>query len=158
MRNIIIYLVILIIGVGTGTGEIIYLYPSLLSKAPAPVVESIPYNAAKAVPITETNIESNLSNPSHYIRFDLQFSVEPQALTSAGGNATAAAGGTGTGSSRLDAKIRNALINLARSSSYSQITTSGGVSTFKLQVKEVLESIFGPGTIGQVYFPNLITQ
>lgn len=158
MRNVIIYLVILIIGVGVGAGGIIYLEPSMLSKTPAPVVEAIPYNAAKAVQITETNIESNLSNPSHYIRFDLQFAVAPQALKSAGGNATAAAGGTGTGSPGLDAKIRNAMINLARSSSYSQLTASGGISTFKLQVKEVLESIFGPGTVGQVYFPNLITQ
>ncbi len=158
MRNIIIYLVILIIGVGVGAGGIIYLEPSLLSKTPAPVVESIPYNAAKAVPITETNIESNLANSSHYIRFDLQFSVAPPALISAGGSATAAAGGTGTGSAALDAKIRNAMINLARSTTYGQLTTSGGVSTFKLLVKEVLQSIFGPGTIGPIYFPNLITQ
>lgn len=158
MRNVIIYFVILIVGIGVGAGGIIYLEPSLLSKTPAPVVESIPYNAAKAVPITETNIESNLSNPSHYIRFDLQFSVAPEALTSAGGSATAAAGGTGTGSAALDAKIRNAMINLARSSAYSQLIASGGISTFKLQVKEVLESIFGPGTVGHVYFSNLITQ
>ncbi len=158
MRKVMIYLLVWIVGIAMGAGGIIYLEPSMLSKAPAPVVESLPYNPQTAVPITESDIESNLSNVNHYINFTLEFSVAPQALTTAGGSATAAAGGTGTGSTTLDAKIRNAMINLARSSSYGQLTSTGGLSTFKEQVTEVLEAIFGPGTIGQVYFPSLMTQ
>jgi len=74
-----------------------------------------------------------------------------------GGSAQGASGG-GTGSPALDARIRNALINLARSTSYSQLNSSGGTATFRLQVDEVLQSVFGPGTIGRVYFPSLLTQ
>lgn len=158
MKKILAYVLVLVLGLAIGAGGIIFFEPSLLSKAPAPVVESLPFNPKTAVSVTESDIESNLSVPNHYISFELEFSVAPQALQAQGGSATAASGGTGTGSANLDAKIRNAMINLARSTSYGQLTSSGGLATFKAEIKEILEGIFGPGTIGQVYFPSLMTQ
>lgn len=130
----------------------------MLSHAPAPVVEALPFNAKKAIPITETGIQSNLAGQTHYVSFDLQFEVMPGALKSAGGKATASSSTSGTGSAELDAKIRNELIALARSTSYGQLTSSGGLTAFKAQVTEVLDSIFGPGAVGDVYFSNLLTQ
>ena len=127
MKKILLYVLVLVLGLAIGAGGIIYLEPSLLSKTPAPVVESLPFNQKTAVSVTEAEIESNLSFPNHYISFEIEFSVTPQALMAQGGIATAASGGTGTGSANLDAKIRNAMINLARSTSYAQLTSSGGL-------------------------------
>jgi flagellar FliL protein len=149
---------IFIIGLALGAGGIIKFEPSLLSKTPAPVVVSAPFNAKTAVSVTETGIQSNLAQTSHYINFDLEFQVSGPALTTAGGSAAAAAGGTGTGSTSLDAEIRNKLIALARSTPYSEFTSSGGLTVFKSQVSDILQSIFGPGTVQNIYFSNLLTQ
>lgn len=157
IKRILLYGLILIIGAIGGASGIVFGAPSLLSHAPRPVVESAPFNSAKAISITESGIQSNLSGSNHYVRFDVEFLVSPPALIAQGGSAQGASGG-GTGSPALDARIRNALINLARSTSYSQLNSSGGTATFRLQVDEVLQSVFGPGTIGRVYFPSLLTQ
>lgn len=159
MKKILLFVIIFIVGLAAGAGGIIELEPSLLSHTPAPVVEAAPFNAKTAVAITETGIESNLAQTQHYISFDLEFEVTPEALTTAGGSPTAAAGGSGgTGSTRLDAEIRNQLIALARSTPYAQFSNSGGITVFRDQVSEILQSIFGPGTVQDVYFSNLLTQ
>lgn len=159
MKRILLFVIIFVVGLAAGAGGIIKLEPSMLSKAPSPVIESAPFSAKTAISITETGIESNLSQSQHYISFDLEFEVTPAALTSAGGNAAAATGGSGgTGSTKLDAEIRNQLIALARSTPYSQFSSSGGLTVFKADVSEILQSIFGPGTVQDVYFSNLLTQ
>lgn len=158
MKKVLIYVVIFLFGSGSGAAALVLGAPSLLSHNPRPVVASVPYNPATAIGVTQTGIESNLATSGHYIRFDVEFSVTKAALLAQGGSTAAAQGNTGTGSAQLDAKIRNSLINLARSTPYQELTQSGGLSTFKTQVKGVLESIFGPGTIGPVYFSSLMTQ
>ncbi len=159
MKKILLFLMIFVVGLAVGAGGIIKLEPSLLSHSPAPVVEAAPFNSKTAVSVTETGIQSNLAQAQHYISFDLEFEVTPAALTAAGGSVTAAAGGAGgTGSPKLDADIRNQLIALARSTSYAEFTNSGGLTVFRDQVSTILESIFGPGTIRDVYFSNLLTQ
>ena len=159
MKKILLFVIIFVVGLGAGAGGIITLEPSMLSKTPAPVIQSVPFDAKTAVSVSETSIQSNLAGNNHYVSFDLEFSVMPAALTSAGGSATAgSSGGSGTGSAQLDAEIRNQLIALARSTPYSLFSTSGGLTVFKAEVSEVLQSIFGPGSIGNVYFSNLLTQ
>ena len=158
MKRILIFVAIFVVGLAIGAGGIIKFEPSMLSHAPPPVVESAPFNPKTAVSVSETGIQSNLAQTNHYINFDLEFEVSGSALTSAGGSATAATGGSGTGSAQLDAQIRNQLIALARSTPYSEFTTSGGLTVFKDQVSEILQSIFGPGTVQNVYFSNLLTQ
>lgn len=158
MKRILMLVGIFIVGLAIGAGGIIKFEPSLLSKTPPPVVEAAPFNAKTAVSITESGIESNLAQTTHYISFDLEFQVAGPALTAAGGSASAAAGSGGTGSAPLDAEIRNQLIALARSTPYAEFSNSGGLTVFKDQVSEVLQSIFGPGTVQNVYFSNLLTQ
>ncbi|MCL4318977.1 MAG: flagellar basal body-associated FliL family protein [Firmicutes bacterium] len=158
MKKVLIFLLIFLLGAGSGAAALILGAPSLLSHKPSPIVASLPYNPSQAIGVTETGIESNLSTSGHYVRFDLEFSVTKEALRAQGGSATQAQGGAGTGSPELDAKIRNDLISLARSLPYGEFSSSGGLSTFKTQVKGVLESIFGPGTIGPIYFSSLMTQ
>ncbi|MCY0865282.1 MAG: flagellar basal body-associated FliL family protein [Sulfobacillus sp.] len=160
MKKVLVYLIVFILGVAGGAAGIIFLDPSLLSHQPAPVVEALPYNPSQAVSVTETGIESNLSGNVHYVNFDVEFQVMPQALTGAGGTASGSgsSGSGGTGSPVLDARIRNALIALARSTTYQQLTSSGGMTVFKAEVSTVLQSIFGPGTIGNIYFPSFLTQ
>ncbi len=158
LKKILVFVIIFVVGLGAGAGGIITLEPSLLSKTPPPVVQSVPFDAKTAVSVSETGIQSNLSGNNHYVSFDLEFSVMPAALTSAGGTVAGAAGGSGTGSAQLDAEIRNQLIALARATPYSLFSTSGGLTVFKAEVSEILQSIFGPGSIGKIYFSNLLTQ
>ncbi|PSR23367.1 MAG: flagellar basal body protein FliL [Sulfobacillus acidophilus] len=158
MKKMLLFAVIFIVGLAVGAGGIIFLEPSMLSHTPAPVVLSAPFNPKTAVSVTESGIESNLAQTDHYISFDLEFQVSPAALTSAGGSASGAAGGSGTGSATLDAQIRNELIALARSTSYAALTSSGGLTVFKAEVSEILQSIFGPGQVQNIYFSDLLTQ
>ncbi|NMP23076.1 flagellar basal body-associated FliL family protein [Sulfobacillus harzensis] len=158
MKKILLFVIVFIVGLGAGAAGIIFMEPSMLSHTPPPVIESVPFNPQTAVPITETGIQSNLAGNTHYVSFDLEFEVMPAALKSAGGTATASSGSTGTGSALLDAKIRNQLIALARSTPYSEFTSSGGITVFKDQVSTILQSIFGPGSVSDVYFSNLLTQ
>lgn len=158
MKRILVFVAIFVLGLAVGAGGIIKFKPSMLSHTPPPVILSAPFDAKTAVSVTETGIQSNLAQTNHYISFDLDFQVSPAALTSAGGSAASASGGTGTGSSALDAEIRNQLIALARSTPYSEFANSGGLSVFRDQVSEILQSIFGPGTVQKIYFSNLLTQ
>lgn len=158
MKKILLFIVIFIVGLGAGAAGIVFLEPSLLSRTPAPVIESVPFSAKTAIAVTETGIQSNLAGNSHYVSFDLEFEVMPAALKAAGGMATAASGSSGTGSAVLDAKIRNQLIALARSTPYTEFTSSGGITVFKDQVSRVLQSIFGPGSVSDIYFSKLLTQ
>lgn len=158
VKRILGFFLVFVIGVAVGAVGLIKGDPSLLSKRPAPVVESLPVNPLTAISVTEANIESNLAGSSHYVRFDVEFLVAPQALKAQGGNSQGGGSSGGTGSAALDARIRNALIDLARATTYSELTNSGGLSTFRLRVSEVLQSIFGPGTVAHIYFPTLVTQ
>lgn len=158
MKKLLVFVLVFVLGAGAGAAALIFGVPSLLSHTPKPVVEALPYNPLTAIPVTESGIQSNLGSSGHYVSFNLEFDVALPALTAQGGTKAGADGGTGTGSTVLDAKIRNDLINLARSTPYHEFTTSGGLSTFKVQVKTVLESVFGPGTVGPVYFSSLMTQ
>ncbi len=158
MKKILLFIIVFVVGLGAGAGGIIFLEPSMLSHTPPPVIESAPFDPKTAVSITETGIQSNLAGNSHYVSFDLEFQVTPAALKAAGGVSSSASGGSGTGSSALDAQIRNQLIALARSTPYSVFLSSGGLTLFKDQVSEVLQSIFGPGTVKNIYFSNLLTQ
>lgn len=159
MKQILMWGLAFVVGIAVGAGGIVKGFPSLLSKKPAPIVVADPYNPSKAVPVSFTGLESNLAGGSHYINFSLTFSVMPAALATQGGNAGAGGGGTGgTGNSDLNARIQNALLSLARSTSYHQLNAPGGVSTFKSEVSLVLQSIFGPNTVGHIYFPSFLTQ
>ncbi len=158
MKKILLFVIIFIVGLGAGAAGIVFLEPSMLSHTPPPVIEAVPFSSKTAVAITETSIQSNLAGNSHYVSFDLEFEVMPAALTAAGGSATAASGGSGTGSAELDAKIRNQLIALARSTPYSELVSSGGMTVFKDQVSAILQSIFGPDSVSDIYFSNLLTQ
>ena len=158
MKRILLFVIIFVVGLGVGAGGIVTLFPSMLSHTPPPVIQSAPFDPKTAVSITETGIQSNLAQSSHYVSFDLEFQVSPAALASAGGSAASASGGTGTGSPSLDAEIRNQLIALARSTNYSEFSTSGGLTVFKAQVSDILQSIFGPGSVQNIYFSNLLTQ
>lgn len=153
-----LFLVIFVVGLGAGAAGIVFLEPALLSHTPAPVIEAVAFNAKKAVTVTESGIQSNLAGNSHYVSFDLTFEVMPVALTAAGGSTAGASGGTGTGSPELDAKIRNQLIALARSTPYTEFSSSGGLTVFKAQVQNVLQSVFGPSSVEDIYFSNLLTQ
>jgi flagellar basal body-associated protein FliL len=159
IQRIGMFLVIFVVGVLVGAGGIVEGFPALLSHKPAPIVEAVPYNPLKAVPVSYTGIESDLDGGQHYVDFSLTFSVMPQALTTQGGAAQSSSSGTsGTGNALLDAKVENDLLNLARSTTYQQLSSPGGVDTFKAQVSVVLQSIFGPDTIGDVYFPSFLIQ
>jgi flagellar basal body-associated protein FliL len=158
LKKILVYLVTFIVGLAAGAAGIVFLEPSLLSHTPPPIVEAVPFNPKTAVSVTESDIQSNLAGIGHYVSFDLEFQVMPQALTAAGGSVAGAAGGSGTGSPVLDAKIRNQLIALARSTTYGELTSSGGLTVFKDEVSEILQSIFGPDTVGNIYFSDLLTQ
>jgi flagellar FliL protein len=158
VKKILIFVLIFLLGAGAGAAGLVFGAPALLSHAPKPVIEALPYNPETAVSVTESAIESNLGSSGHYLSFNLEFDVTPAGLRSQGGTTAGAAGGSGTGSPVLDAKIRNDLINLARSMPYNEFTSSGGLSTFKIQVKTVLEGVFGPGSIGPIYFSSLMTQ
>lgn len=158
MKKILLFVIIFIVGLGAGAAGIVFLEPSMLSHTPPPVIASVPFNSKTAVSVTETGIQSNLAGNSHYVSFDLEFQVAGPALKSAGGTAAASSGSSGTGSAALDAQIRNQLIALARSTSYTEFSSSGGLTVFKSQVSDVLQSIFGPGTVKNIYFSNLLTQ
>lgn len=156
MKRILVFVLVFVLGAAGGAAGVAVLAPGLLHKTPP--ASTVAYSAQTGVTVTESGIESNLADVNHYIRFDIEFAVSPQALTAAGGTVAGAQGGSGTGSAILDARIRNALVDVCRSTSYGAVSTSGGLSTFKADVSEVLQSIFGPGSIGPIYFSSVITQ
>lgn len=159
MKQFVMWGLAFVVGVAVGAGGIIKGFPALLSKRPAPIVVAAPYNPAKAVPVSFSSLQSNLAGGGHYINFSITFSVMPAALSTLGGKPSAGGSGTsGTGNPDLDARIQNALLNLARSTSYATLNAPGGMSTFKSEASLVLQSIFGPDTIGHIYFPTFLTQ
>lgn len=161
MKRIMMLVLIFIGGLVVGAGGIVEGFPALLSHQPAPIVEAEPFSSTKAVPVSYTGLQANLNGGGHYLSYSLTFSVMPQALTALGGVASSGSGSSsssGTGNTSLDAKIENDLISLAHSTSYAQLTAPGGEATFKAQVSVVLQSIFGPGTIGPIYFPSFMYQ
>lgn len=155
MKRLIVLVLVFVLGVGSGGGAMFMFGKTVLGQGAAPPA---PFNAATAVSVVESSIQSNLAGGSHYVRFSVQFTVAPAALVAAGGTVAGAKGGAGTGSALLDAKIQQDLVELARSTSYTAVTSAGGMSTFRRLVQLVLESVFGNGTIGQVYFPSFLTQ
>ncbi len=159
IKRIGMFVLIFLAGVVIGAGGIVKGFPALLSHKPAPIVEALAFNALKAVPVSYTGLESDLAGGKNYLSYSLTFSIMRQALTAQGGTPSSGSSTTsGTGNPVLDAKVENALLNLARSTSYQELSASGGEETFKAQVSLVLQSIFGPGTIGDVYFPTFLTQ
>ena len=153
------FVLMFVVGLLVGAGGIVEGFPALLSHKPAPIVEAAPFNRLTAVPVTYTGLPSTLSGGQHYLSYSLTFSVMPEALAAQGATAPASGSGTsGTGDPELDAKVENGLVSLARSTSYQQLTSAGGEDTFKAEVSLVLQSIFGPGTVGDIYFPSFMTQ
>lgn len=157
MKKLLLFLVVFVLGLGSGAAGVIFLMPSLVGKGSGVTVQARSFHVSQAVSVTESGVESNLSDGNHYVRMDVEFLVMPQALSAQGGKASGSGSG-GTGSAVLDARIRNALIDLCRSTSYTSLTSSGGLSRFKANVLGQLEVIFGPGTVGHVYFPSILTQ
>ncbi|MBX5467174.1 MAG: flagellar basal body-associated FliL family protein [Firmicutes bacterium] len=159
MKKLLLPLLALIIGIGIGVAGSKFLLPGHgLKPGTTPTATAPAFNPKQAVAIQFDSVQSNLADSGHYINFSLSFSVMPTVLTAQGGVASAAAGSGGTGNAALDARIRNALLNLARSTSYQQLLSSGGVSTFKREVSLVLQSIFGPGTVHDIYFSQFLVQ
>lgn len=164
MKGIIRLLIPFIAGLAIGAGGLYFGLPHVIhSRALAAAkvkLDPTPFDAKTAILVTEQKIESNLADQGHYISFSLSFQVSPTAFTAQGGNATAASssGNGGTGSALLDAEIQNDVINVLRSTSYASLATSGGLDALKSEISTVLQSIFGPGTIGSIYFSNLVTQ
>ncbi|MCY0885393.1 MAG: flagellar basal body-associated FliL family protein [Firmicutes bacterium] len=164
LRRMVGFLVAFLVGAAAGAAGLWFGFPHLLTSRPAPAVTAA-FNPAQAVGVTEGDIESNLRQNGHYIRFTVSFAVMPQALKAAEAAAgqtdpasSSGGGSGGTGSAALDARIRNALIDLCLSTSYNALQSPGGLSAFKAAVKVQLEAIFGPGQVGAVYFPTLLTQ
>lgn len=120
---------------------------------PPPISQT--FSAKAAAPIAFTSVQSNLAASGHYINFSVTFSVMKANLVARGGLAGSS---SGTGNADLDAQIQNALLNLARSTSYQELTQTGGESVFKQGVSVALQSIFGPGSIGNIYFPTFLLQ
>lgn len=116
-----------------------------------------PFDAKTADVITEGPIQSNLADAGHYVSLSFSFQVSPSAFAAAGGSG-AGGGSTGTGSTLLDARIQNLVTDILRSTSYTSLEQSGGTSVLKARLSAALQSIFGPGTIGAIYFTNLVTQ
>jgi flagellar basal body-associated protein FliL len=163
VKGIIRLLIPFLAGLAIGAGGIYFGLPHMVHArvlaAEKAKFDPAPFDAKTAVLVTEPKIESNLADQGHYISFALSFQVSPTAFTAAGGSASAAgASGSGTGSALLDAEIQNDVINVLRSTSYASLSTSGGLAALKSEISTVLQSIFGPGAIGAIYFSNLVTQ
>lgn len=160
MRGLIRTMATLLVGVAVGAAGVYYGLPGMIhSRAVAAAEVKLtpkPFNAATAAVVTEGPIESNLAGAGHYASVTLSFQVSASALATAGGNAAASSGGTG--SPLLDGRIDNLVTDILRQTTYSQLQQSGGVSALKASISEVLQSVFGPGTIGAVYFSKLVTQ
>ena len=153
----------LLVGVVVGAAGVYFGVPTVIhSRAVAAAEVKLtpkPFNAATAAVVTEGPIESNLAGTGHYASLTLSFQVSAGALAAAGGSAAGGSGGTGgTGSPLLDGRIDNLVTDILRETTYTQLQDSGGVSALKASVSEVLQSVFGPGTIGAVYFSKLVTQ
>lgn len=152
-------LIALIVGVVIGAGGVMFGLPGHTAKSQSNSAADLQaYNPKQAVTLQFNTINSNLADSGHYINFSVSFSVMPAVLQAQGGVVASGAGSGGTGSPVLDAKIRNALLDLSRSTTYGQLTSSGGVSTFKREVSVVLQSIFGAGTVHDVYFSQFLIQ
>ncbi len=155
MKRLMGWLLIFVLGAAAGGGAMVVFGRSGLGPTAAAAAA---FNPRTAVTVTESSVQSNLAGGTHYVRFTVQFTVSPQALVAAGGTVAGAKGGAGTGSAQLDGEIQQDLVELARATSYTAVTSAGSMSTFRRMVKVVLESVFGNGTIGQVYFPSFLTQ
>jgi flagellar FliL protein len=162
MRGLIRTVATLVVGVAVGAAGVYYGLPGMIhSRAVAAAEVKLtpnPFNAATAAVVTEGPIESNLAGAGHYASLTLSFQVSASALATAGGSAAASSGSTGTGSPLLDGRIDNLVTDILRQTTYSQLQQSGGVSALKASISTVLQSVFGPGTIGSVYFSKLVTQ
>lgn len=161
MKKVLMFLIVFLLGLAGGAAGMYYGMPAMIharAVAAAKVkLTPTPFNAAKAILVTESGLQSNLASPGHYIRMDLSFQVSPTAYQAQGGTTAGGASG-GTGSPLLDARIQNMVLDILRSYSFQAVSTSGGLSALKVQISTGLQSIFGPGTIGHVYFSNLVTQ
>lgn len=153
--------IIFVLGVVVGAGALYLGMPAVVhARAVAAAVAKLkptPFNAADATVVTEGPIESNLGSAGHYVSLSLSFQVSTSALTAAGG-LPGDSGSTGTGSPLLDARIDNLVTDILRATSYGTLAQSGGVSVLKASISTALQSVFGPGTIGAVYFNSLVTQ
>lgn len=162
MRGLIRTVATLLVGVVVGAAGVYLGLPTVIhSRAVAAAEVKLtpkPFNAATAAVVTEGPIESNLAGTGHYASLTLSFQVSASALATAGGSAAGGSGSTGTGSPLLDGRIDNLVTDILRETSYSQLQQSGGVSALKASISTVLQSVFGPGTIGAVYFSKLVTQ
>ncbi len=162
MRGFIRTLATLVVGVAVGAAAVYFGLPTMIHARAVAAAEvkltPQPFHAATAAVVTEGPIESNLAGAGHYVSLTLSFQVSASALAAAGGSAAAGGGSTGTGSALLDGRIDNLVTDVLRQTTYSQLQGSGGVSTLKARISEVLQSVFGPGTIGAVYFSKLVTQ
>ncbi len=161
MRGLIRTVLTLLVGVAVGAAGVYFGIPSVIHARAVAAAEvklkPKPFSAATAAVVTEGPIESNLADAGHYASVTLSFQVSSSALAAAGGT-VAASGAAGTGSALLDGRIDNLVTDVLRSTTYGQLQNSGGVSALKASITTVLQSVFGPGTIGAVYFSKLITQ
>ena len=88
MKRIALLVLTFVVGLMAGAGGIVEGFPALLSHKPAPIVESVPFNPLDAVPLSYTNLQSNLGGGGqHYISFGVTFSIMPQALAAQTGSA-----------------------------------------------------------------------
>ena len=163
VKSLLRLVLIFLVGLVVGAGGVYFGVPSVVharAEAAAKVkLQPTPFNPKTAVVVTESNLQSDLADPGHYIDLTLSFQVSEAAFVAAGGNPAAAQSGSGgTGSPLLDAKIDNAVIDVLRSTSYGALSSSGGLAVLKMDISTALQSLFGPGTIGGVYFSNLVTQ
>jgi flagellar basal body-associated protein FliL len=153
--------IIFVVGVVVGAGALYLGMPAVVHARAVAAAEAkvtpAPFNAADATVVTVGPIESNLASAGHYVSLSLSFQVSTRAFIAAGGSA-GGAGSTGTGSPLLDARIDNLVTDILRATSYGALEQSGGVSVLKASISTALQSVFGPGTIGAVYFNSLVTQ
>lgn len=154
MRKILLPLLTLIVGMAIGAAGMRYLHPAQGHAVARPTLTVETFSANHAVPLSITSVQSNLAGGKHYINFSVAFSVMRQNFQAVNGKAGAKA----TLSPELTARLRNALLNLSRSTSFSQLTQGGGEAVFKQGVSVALQSVFGPGSVGKIYFPNFLLQ
>lgn len=116
------------------------------------------FSPKKAVLISLPAMTANLQGGQHYLHIAVSFEVDPKGLKTAGIKKKPAAGSSGTGDPVVDDKIQQALTLLARQTSYTQLQTSAGVKQFTNAIRQQLLPIFGPGMVGPVFVPTLLTQ